>query len=80
MDKVTDINPRNNVNRTPLHIAAAYNHKEVWKLIADAIEDKNPEGDINPKGEGGRAPLHLVALNGYLELCKLISTKIEKMT
>ena len=79
MDKVTDINPRNDVNRTPLHVAAAYNHKEVWKLIADAIEDNNPECYVNPKGKGGRTPLHLAALNSCLELCKLIINIVENL-
>ena len=44
-NKVTNINPRNNNGRTPLHKAAMNSHNELCKFIADKVVDKNPEDD-----------------------------------
>ena len=62
------VNPTNCNGWTPLHLAAANDQIEVWKLIADAMEDIDPEDDINPKGCMGRTPLHLATMKGHLEM------------
>jgi ankyrin repeat protein len=45
MNKVKDINPRDNEGWTPLHAAAVEGQKEMCKFIADKVEDTNPEDD-----------------------------------
>ena len=36
------INPRDNGDWTPLHLAAQKSHKKVFKRIMDIVEEKNP--------------------------------------
>ena len=59
---------------TPLHDAAGNqnrNRMEIFKLIFDNVEDKEP------KDNNGRTPLHHAAKYGHLEVCKLIIGEIE---
>ena len=59
---------------TPLHDAAGSgnrNRMEIFKLIFDNVEDKEP------KDNDGRIPLHHAAKYGHLEICKLIIGEIE---
>ena len=45
MNKVTNINPRDNKGWTPLHAAAVFGQKEMCKFIVDKVVDPNPEDD-----------------------------------
>ena len=70
-----DINQRSRLlGYTPLHYAAGNenrNRMEIFKLIFDIVEDKEP------KDKDGRTPLHHAAKYGHLEVCKLIIGEIE---
>ena len=51
---------------TALHGAAARGHTNIYRLIMDCVEDKNP------KDSNGETPLHRAAESGHLDICKLI--------
>ena len=50
----------------PLHIASRTGQLEVFRLILERCEDKNPADD------SGQTPLHIAAERGCLDLCGLI--------
>ena len=54
MNKVADVNPRDNFGWTPLHSAARCGYKELCEFIADKVEEKNPVDDR------GRTPKDLM--------------------
>ena len=66
VEKVDEIQPKNERGQTPLHEAVGNGHFEMTKLIINSIDDKNP-GD----NEGWTA-LHFAAQEGYLNICKFI--------
>ena len=45
MNKVGEINPKDNQGWTPLHSAAHNGHKDLCEFIADKLEEKNPVDD-----------------------------------
>jgi ankyrin repeat protein len=56
-----DITVRDEMNRTPLHLAAAYGSPGVVRVMAEA-----PNCDINARDKLGRTPLHwCLALGGW---------------
>ena len=54
-------NPRDWLNRTPLHFAAINGHMSVCRLILSNVENKNPGDD------DGVTPLDFANENGHLE-------------
>ena len=51
---------------TPLHVAASNGYSEVYKLIAERVEEKNP---LDNKG---KTPLHEAIDNGHLHICRIL--------
>ena len=56
---------------TPLHDAAKYGHLEVYKCIAEHLDDKNPA--LND----GLTPLHLAVKKGKFEIVKYLIDNIQ---
>ena len=44
--------------------------KEVFKIIFEEVEDKNPRDCL------GMTPLHVAAQRGHLDICKIIMQEI----
>ena len=64
-----DLNAKDTIGRTPLHIAAYTGHKEIVELlIANGA-------DLNGKDGHGSTPLHNAAVNGHKEIAELLITK-----
>ena len=61
---------RNSEKQTPLHTSAPKGHLEVYKLLSENVDNKNP------KDKHGQTPLHLAALHGHLEFCRCIITNL----
>ena len=59
-------NPRNNDGFTPLHYAADEGCLDIYKVIAERLDDKYPLAD------DGHLPIHYAALFGHYEICKFI--------
>ena len=55
---------------TPLHTAAFKGHTEIYKIIMEAVADKNPV-------VYGFSPLHLAIIEGKLEMCRLILENVN---
>ena len=73
-NKVLDVNPKRDHrdnDKTILHFAAEDGYLEVFKLIINNVEDKNPSND-------GLTPFHVAARHGNLNICKLIVKNIGK--
>ncbi len=62
----TDVNIRDNKNRTPLHLALEYEHCDAALLLLQH------GADINAVDNDGRTPLHLAAQAGCVEAVKLL--------
>ena len=70
--QVSDKNPPNLSNVTPLHFAAQNGHFEVVKAIIDMIEiEKNPPEDF------GTTPLHLSAMYDHLDIVDYIINRVR---
>ena len=65
----TDLNPRNVLERTPLHLSCIRGHLEVSQLLVRS------GADINVQDFEGNTPLHLSAEQGYLNLVTWLLTK-----
>ena len=65
---------KNGFGKTALYEAAENGHAEIFKIILDMFEEKNPE-DIY-----GQTPLHLAAQNGHAEIFKMILDVVEDKT
>ena len=61
-----DVNAKDSVGWTPLHLAAIYDHKETVELIIAN------GADVNAKDEGGLTPLHNAAYEGHKEIVELL--------
>lgn len=55
----------------PFHFAAENDHLEIYEMITENMEDKNP------KNHWGVTPLHQAAEMGHLEICKLIVNNVQ---
>ena len=56
---------------TPLHIAAKYGRVEIFNLIVQKTENKNPP-DVNKV-----TPMHLATSRGHTEICRILLEKID---
>ena len=63
---VQNENPGNNSGITPLHYAASAGCLDVYKLVAERLDDKYPLTN------DGRLPIHFAAKLGRYEICKFI--------
>ena len=57
INESADVNAKNNIGGTPLHIAAAEGHKEMVELLIAK------GADVNAKDDGGWTPLDLARHN-----------------
>ena len=64
-----DVNAKDSVGWTPLHLASIYDHRETAELIIAN------GADVNAKNDGGFTPLHAAALNGHKEIAELLIEK-----
>ena len=65
----TEIDPRNVLDRTPLHLSCIRGHLEVSQLLVRS------GADVNSQDFEGNTPLHLVVEQGYLPLVAWLLTK-----
>ena len=65
----TELDPRNVLDRTPLHLSCIRGHLEVSQLLVRS------GADINAQDFEGNTPLHLAVEQGYVELIAWILTK-----
>merc|ERR1712029_847388 len=72
LESVTDKNPEDANGETPLHYAAQRGHVEVYRLIMNYVQDKNPASP-----QGGFTPLHSAASGGHLGVCRLIMNSVK---
>ena len=66
MAYVTDKNPRDDDQKTPLHMAAEGGYYELCQLIIGNVQEKNPRDSLQ------LTPLHMAANYGHIDICKLI--------
>jgi serine/threonine protein kinase len=65
----TEIDPRNVLDRTPLHLSCIRGHLEVSQLLVRS------GADVNSQDFEGNTPLHLAVEQGYMELIAWLLTK-----
>lgn len=65
----TDLNPRNVLERTPLHLSCIRGHLEVSQLLVRS------GADYNVQDFEGNTPLHLAVEQGYIHLITWLLTK-----
>ena len=65
-----DVNAGGVFGKTPLHLAALKDHKEIAELLITNGADLNAEDEMN-----GMIPLHNAAGRGYNEIVKLLIAK-----
>ena len=58
----TDLNPKNVLNRTPLHLSCIRGHFEVSQLLVRS------GADVNAQDFEGNTPVHLAVEQGYFNL------------
>ena len=61
-----DVNAKNTVGWTPLHLAARIGHTEAARLLLAA------GADVNAKDKDGHTPLHGAAENGHTDVVNLL--------
>ena len=64
-----DVNAKGEEGLTPLHLAAAWDHKEVAELLIDN------GADVNANDRGGSTPLLLATREGHKETIELLIAK-----
>ncbi len=64
-----DVNAKDNLGRTPLHMVAFYGHLKVTELLIDS------GADINAKDHVGMTPLHAAVLSGGRQEVQLLLDK-----
>ena len=66
-------NPSDNYSgNTALHKAAQAGHFEIFKVIANKLDDKNPKSD------SWLTPLHAAARQGYFDICQFILENVDE--
>ena len=70
----TELNPRNVLDRTPLHLSCIRGHLEVSQLLVRS------GADVNVQDFEGNTPLHLAVEQGYVQLIAWILTKSPDVT
>ena len=74
-----DINTKDNIGRTALHVASQYGHKEIVKMLIE----KGTGADINLQSNSGRTALHyasIIIVRRLLRCClKMVQTLIFKI-
>ena len=71
MAKSGKANHGDSVGWTPLHRAICNGHFDVFKLIFEQVENKNPPD------RDGFTPLHIAAYRAKLDFCKYIIEQVE---
>ena len=66
-------NPSFNDGETPLFPAAKNGHFNIYKLIIQNVEEKNPS-----RIEDGATPLYMAAWQGHFEIYKLIIENVKE--
>ena len=66
LDKGVDVDTKDDMGMTPLHVAAWYGHKEIAELLIDA------GADANATTYWGSTPLHVAAQDGHKEIAELL--------
>jgi len=61
-----DVNAKDSVGWTPLHLAAICDHKETAELIIAN------GADVNAKNDGGSTPLNIATAQGHKEIVELL--------
>ena len=69
MDAGVDVNAKDDVGQTPLHLAAEYGQKEVAVLLI------TNGADVNAKTQIGVTALHGAATQGYSKIIELLISK-----
>ncbi|WP_353284266.1 ankyrin repeat domain-containing protein [Wolbachia endosymbiont (group A) of Lasioglossum fulvicorne] len=65
LEKKANVNAQNDTGKTPLHVAAEHDHKEVVEALLK-VEGIN----VNAQDGYGSTPLHLAAKMGHTEIVK----------
>ena len=66
-----DVDPQDHRGRTPLHLAAAYNHIEIAKLLLEG------NANVDAESDGGWTPLHTACGNDQ-DSSLLVDTLVKK--
>lgn len=67
--KGADVNARNAMNQTALHLAVQGGKKDVVEALI------SKDADVNTKDKDGKTPLHLTAQRGHKEMVELLISK-----
>jgi ankyrin repeat protein len=70
-----DVNAGNNINATPLHLAALNGHNDVAKLLLVCGADVNAQ-----ESRCGQTPLHLAAEQGHTDVAELLRRHHEMLS
>ena len=71
VSKPHPINPSNVLDLTPLHIAAGYGYFNVCKLIAENVQEKNPQDSY------GETPLQIAEENGHSSVIEYFQSLLD---
>ena len=66
-----NVNIKDNLGETPLHMAAANGHINVVKILATKINTLNVVNNV------GRTPLHMAAFNGQAKIVEFLVSKVD---
>ena len=67
---------------TYLHVAANFGNPEIFEMILNTEEDKNPKNDEEKTwqgGIGGTTPFHLVCQYGHIEIVKMLLQRSDEL-
>ncbi|CAK8997578.1 unnamed protein product [Durusdinium trenchii] len=68
----TNVNIRDQDNRTPLHSTPAFGHDELARTLV-----KEFDADVNARDKNNRTPLHLAAAKGHTEVVRLLLKEFD---
>ena len=79
---LNSVNPVDDDDNTPLHLAAGKGYFEIYKLIIQSTIQIYPPIQFtaieNPRNNLGQTPLDVAALNGYPKICEYIDSIVDK--